>query len=305
MCARKLSAACGWPCSQAASIIRVDLAPMCIPCASTSSRKAGALTIAISMIPSSSRTWLMSNWGWKRSCSAASTDSWYRPFSPSFRKEIATFCAGGSLKNVTAKMSATILEWTATIFAFCCTGPLTNLESFTRKEVINVFEQRRPNQRSRGKVMNARVMDHEEAIRNFTAERYLLGELTEDDRDAYEDHLFSCPVCFEQVKAGTEFVSQLRHISKEEVETITHPGFIGTLMSGLRQPVSMVAFTLLFCAVGLNVYQNRLISGFRHVQVAPAAFLSDGAKAEGIKQVTVPRSTRFFNLNFQLLQKGS
>jgi hypothetical protein len=153
--------------------------------------------------------------------------------------------------------------------------------------------------------MNARVMDHEEAIKNFTAERYLLGELTEDDRDAYEDHLFSCPVCFEQVKAGTEFVSQLRHISKEEVGTITHPGFIGTLMSGLRQPVSMVAFTLLFCAIGLNVYQNRLISGFRHVQVAPTAFLSDGAKAEGIKQVTVPRNTRFFNLNFQLLQKGS
>ncbi len=38
--------------------------------------------------------------------------------------------------------------------------------------------------------MTARVMDHEEAIRNFTVERYLLGELPENDRDAYEEHLF-------------------------------------------------------------------------------------------------------------------
>ncbi|HEX4604291.1 MAG TPA: anti-sigma factor [Candidatus Angelobacter sp.] len=154
--------------------------------------------------------------------------------------------------------------------------------------------------------MNAKVMDHDQAIRNLTAERYLLGELSQDDRDAYEEHLFSCPACFEQIKAGTEFVGQLRRIGAEEAETAhAQPGFLGSLMSGLRQPVSAVAFALLFCAVGLNVYQNRLITGLHHPQVVPTFFLSDGAKGEGIQVVTVPRNSRFdLKLQLQLLHKG-
>jgi hypothetical protein len=150
--------------------------------------------------------------------------------------------------------------------------------------------------------MNAGMMDHEEAIKNFTVERYLLGELTESDRDAYEEHLFSCPVCFEQVKAGTEFVGQVRQIGAEESRSAARPGLMG-VMSGLRQPVAAVALTLLFCAIGLNVYQGRMITASHRVQVAPAFILSDGAKAEGIKEVTVPKNTRF-NLNFQLLKRG-
>ena len=151
--------------------------------------------------------------------------------------------------------------------------------------------------------MNARVMNHEEATSNFTVERYLLGELTENDRDAYEEHLFSCPVCFEQVKAGTEFVGQVRQIGAEEAGPAVQPGFMGSLMSGLRQPVAVVAFTLLFCAIGMNVYQSRIINGFHRAQVTPAFFLNDGARAGGTQQVTVPRNTRF-ELKFQLLQKG-
>ena len=50
--------------------------------------------------------------------------------------------------------------------------------------------------------MNAKVIDHQEAIKNMMAERYLLRELSENERDAYEAHLFDCQACFEQVKAG-------------------------------------------------------------------------------------------------------
>lgn len=152
--------------------------------------------------------------------------------------------------------------------------------------------------------MTARVMDHEEAIRNFTVERYLLGELPENDRDAYEEHLFSCPVCFEQVKAGTEFVGQVQRIGAEDARTAAHPGFISILLSGMRQPVATVAFALLLCAIGMNVYQSRIIRGSRNPQVASEVFLSDGAKAEGIKQVTASKNA-YFVLNLQLVQKGS
>ena len=63
--------------------------------------------------------------------------------------------------------------------------------------------------------MNARIINHDDAIKDLMAERYLLGELNTDERDAYEEHLFSCNACFEQVKAGTEFVSHLRHIDTQ------------------------------------------------------------------------------------------
>jgi anti-sigma factor RsiW len=60
--------------------------------------------------------------------------------------------------------------------------------------------------------MDARMIDHDEAVKALMAERYLLGELNAIERDAYEEHLFSCDACFDQVKAGTELIGQLRHI---------------------------------------------------------------------------------------------
>ena len=87
--------------------------------------------------------------------------------------------------------------------------------------------------------MTARMMEHEEAMKNLVAERYLLGELTENDREAYEEHLFSCPVCFEQIKAGTEFVGQLRQMGAEKSVAEPAPARPGFL-AALRQPLSSV-----------------------------------------------------------------
>jgi methionine-rich copper-binding protein CopC len=150
--------------------------------------------------------------------------------------------------------------------------------------------------------MTARMMEHEEATKNLVAERYLLGELTENDREAYEEHLFSCPVCFEQIKAGTEFVGHLRMMGAEKpvaAETVAaKPGFFATL----RQPLTAMAFTLLMVVSGVSVHQYRVISVLRQAQVAPGFFLSDGAKAT-TKTVTVPTNSPF-GVQFQVLEPG-
>ena len=53
-------------------------------------------------------------------------------------------------------------------------------------------------------------MNHSEAVDRMIAERYLLDELDADERDAFEEHLFDCPECALEVRAGTAFVSEAK-----------------------------------------------------------------------------------------------
>ena len=49
-------------------------------------------------------------------------------------------------------------------------------------------------------------MDHNEAIEQMAAERYLLDELTPELRDAFEEHAFDCPECTLDLRAGAAFI---------------------------------------------------------------------------------------------------
>lgn len=152
--------------------------------------------------------------------------------------------------------------------------------------------------------MNGRVINHDEAVKSLMAERYLLGELNAIERDAYEEHLFSCDACFEQVKTGTEFVGHLRRIGTEELRPAPGTGFMVRIITNLRQPATLAACALLICVSGISIYQQRTIAGLRRPQVTPSFFLSDGARAGGVKELVLPANARF-DLNIQLLQSGN
>jgi anti-sigma factor RsiW len=49
----------------------------------------------------------------------------------------------------------------------------------------------------------------------FAAERYLLGEMSADERESFEEHFFSCPECADQVLAGAAFVDNARAVLPE------------------------------------------------------------------------------------------
>jgi hypothetical protein len=53
-------------------------------------------------------------------------------------------------------------------------------------------------------------MNHEDALREMSAERYLLGELRGEPRDLFEEHLFDCPLCAADVTAGVTFLQGAR-----------------------------------------------------------------------------------------------
>jgi anti-sigma factor RsiW len=58
-------------------------------------------------------------------------------------------------------------------------------------------------------------MTHFEAIEGRLAEGYLLGELTAEQREQYEEHYFGCAECAEEVRWGAVFLANVRRISGE------------------------------------------------------------------------------------------
>ena len=53
-------------------------------------------------------------------------------------------------------------------------------------------------------------MNHQDALQEMAVERYLLGELSGAALDRFEEHLFECPQCVMDLKAGTTFIDAAR-----------------------------------------------------------------------------------------------
>jgi len=53
-------------------------------------------------------------------------------------------------------------------------------------------------------------MTHSDAVNQMAAERYLLGELSEELRDAFEEHMFDCPECAFDIRAGVELIDEAK-----------------------------------------------------------------------------------------------
>jgi hypothetical protein len=60
-------------------------------------------------------------------------------------------------------------------------------------------------------------MDHSESIRLMAAEKYLLGELTPELREQFEEHFFDCQECALDVRAGARLVEHCKVVLSEPV----------------------------------------------------------------------------------------
>ncbi len=143
--------------------------------------------------------------------------------------------------------------------------------------------------------MNSNAIDHQQAIKNMMAERYLLGELSENERDAYEAHLFDCQICFAQVKAGTEFVGYLKRVGTEEpkvvpvAQTSWH-----RFLAFFSRPLIAPTFAVLFLGfASLGVYQSRVIQQLKEPQVIVTPTLKEASRGENAILITARRNSMF------------
>ncbi|HEV2989648.1 MAG TPA: hypothetical protein VG759_14490 [Candidatus Angelobacter sp.] len=122
-------------------------------------------------------------------------------------------------------------------------------------------------------------MEHDVAIKNNAAERYLLGELNEREMEEYEEHFFSCSICAEEVKIGSEFIDHAREVFKTDFLPDPDPAPVakstiwGRFWSSLRVPAPAFACALL-ALVGFSIYQSSVINDLKKPEVLAAASMT-------------------------------
>jgi len=111
-------------------------------------------------------------------------------------------------------------------------------------------------------------MDHNDALQSQACEKYLLGELSPDQRDAFEDHYFSCAECALQLRSAADFLGASREIlaaspvmqAKSDAAPAPRRWFTWILQAAFAVP----AFAVLLAVIG---YQN-FVSIPRYKQAA-------------------------------------
>jgi hypothetical protein len=99
-------------------------------------------------------------------------------------------------------------------------------------------------------------MDHNEALQLQAAVKYVLGELSQSQREAYEEHYFDCPECALDLKAAALFVDSAREVLRQEARNeaskVAVPAAGGWFI-WLKPIFAVPAFAVLLLALG---YQN-------------------------------------------------
>lgn len=127
-------------------------------------------------------------------------------------------------------------------------------------------------------------MDHGEALQMMAAERYLLDELTPEERDAFELHMFGCQECALDLRAGAAFIHEAKSVlpDLEPQPSRSVPGKPAAKESARRkkgwsflwQPAFALPVFALFLAV--IAYQNfSLIPSLRRAASEPRIVYSN------------------------------
>jgi hypothetical protein len=138
-------------------------------------------------------------------------------------------------------------------------------------------------------------MDHSEAAQNQAVERYLLGEMTEPEAEAFEMHFFECPVCSEELKFGALLDENAKAVAAEV--PAGNRGWVHGLKAWLRQPLfAGPAFAALALAV-LAGYQAQELALLNRPQAAMQFTLKS---VLGVPSNVIPANRRFIELDVDL-----
>jgi hypothetical protein len=166
-------------------------------------------------------------------------------------------------------------------------------------------------------------MTHEQAVATEAVLRYSCGEMPALEREAFEEHYFSCSTCGEEVRSTELFLANARAVFREEVQAGA-PGM--QLAEGQRtagessaakepgwwewfrwKPAWGVAFAgvlVAWAVTGVWLVQSRqALETATAVQATPAFALQSLTRSSG-QVVEIPGQARFVSLYFDVPVSG-
>jgi hypothetical protein len=145
-------------------------------------------------------------------------------------------------------------------------------------------------------------MDHEFAETSGIADRYLMDELTAQERIEFEAHYFDCASCADQVRNGAIFIDTAKEVMRTQKVESASERRTGRKPMGwfawLLTPATL-APTLAAAALAIMVgYQNLVtLPALQRPQLLSTSVLAPLAREEA-PVITIDRRLPHFNLNF-------
>ncbi len=144
-------------------------------------------------------------------------------------------------------------------------------------------------------------MDHNEAIKSQAVEKYFLGELKGDAREAFEEHFFDCAECAADVKTTAVLVDNVREVLRtvpaEAKKAPAREKRTTGFLSWWKPAYSFAAIAALVAGIG---YQNlvtipHLKEGNATVaQALPSfSFVTAGSRGAEALEIAVPANSNF------------
>jgi anti-sigma factor RsiW len=160
-------------------------------------------------------------------------------------------------------------------------------------------------------------MDHKEAVATMAVEKYLLDEFREEERDDFENHLFSCYECARDVKLGVALMEHGKEVFSEEPASAAYTEPAMAPSPPLQKPTRVwfawlrpaFAVPALAFALGVVVFQNavqipemrRSITAMNTAEVLPPAlYLASGGARGGDDRTVTAKAGQIFLLTIDI-----
>ena len=131
-------------------------------------------------------------------------------------------------------------------------------------------------------------MDHESARHTLAAERYFLGEMTYEERDAFEEHYFSCAACADDVCITSIFLENAKVVLSKSSAPAAR-----SWLAWLR-PLTAVPASAVLALAAVVGYQNMVtIPALRAPRSMASALILDAETRASRAQVQAGEPLRF------------
>jgi hypothetical protein len=145
-------------------------------------------------------------------------------------------------------------------------------------------------------------MNHQEAENTKATERYLLREMTNEERMAFEHHYLDCAECLEAVTFGADFLDSGHELAEEKgvQQSAALPWYRRTF-SALRpmlKPAPAIALTAAVVLAAFSAYQQKRITNQQNLIAdlkAPSQefrYVVSGAQRRGSNAIVLSRNER-------------